>query len=56
MKKFANFFGSCFYVVGALGGFGVAIANKAYFIASCVVVLAVLAYPTVKDMVKDLMS
>ena len=56
MRKLVDFLGGCFYIVGALGGFGVAIAHKSYFIASCVAALAVMAFPTVKEMVKDLLN
>lgn len=56
MKKIWNFFGICFYVVGAIGGFGNAMMNRSYFIASCVIVLAVLAFPEAKRMVKDLLN
>lgn len=56
MKKFGDFFGMCAYTVGSIGGFGVAVYNKSYFIAACVAVLAVMAFPTVKEMVKDLNS
>lgn len=56
MKKWIDFFGICFYTVGTIGGFGVAIANGCYFIASCVAALGVLAFPTVKEMFKDLQN
>lgn len=56
MKKFWNFFGLCFYAVGAIGGFGYAMYSGAYFIASCVVVLTILAFPEAKKMFKDMMN
>ena len=56
MKKFWNFFGLCFYTVGAIGGFGYVMYNGAYFIAFCVIVLAVLAFPEAKKMFKDMMN
>lgn len=56
MKKFWNFFGLCFYAIGAIGGFGYAMYSKAYFIASCVIVLVVLAFPEAKKMFKDMMN
>lgn len=52
MKKFLYFFAICAYVVGAIGGFGYAMYNKAYFISVCVVALAAMAFPTVKKFLK----
>ena len=56
MKKFWNFFVLCFYAVGAIGGFGYAMYSGAYFIASCVIVLTILAFPEAKKMFKDMMN
>ena len=56
MKKFWNFFGLCFYAVGTIGGFGNAMMNRSYFIASCVIILAILAFPEAKKMFKDMMN
>lgn len=47
-KSFFNWAAFCLWVVGALGGFGVAIANGYYFIACCVVALAAMAFPYAK--------
>lgn len=52
MKKFLYFFAICAYIVGAIGGFGYAMYNKAYFIAVCVVALAAMAFPTAKKFLK----
>lgn len=49
MKKFLYFFAMCAYGVGAIGGFGYALYCKAYFIAVCVVALAVMAFPKAKE-------
>ena len=54
MRKWVDFFGMCFYIVGTIGGFGVAVANGSYFIASCVAALAVMAFPTAKEMLDDI--
>ena len=54
MKKFVDFFGTCAYVVGSIGGFGLAVASGNYFIAACVLALSIMAFPTAKEMVKDL--
>lgn len=62
LKKFGYFFGMCAYAVGAIGGFGsiggfgYACYCKAYFIAVCVVALAVMAFPTVKSFYNKLMN
>lgn len=46
----------CAYVVGAIGGFGYAMYCKAYFIAVCVIALAVMAFPTVKSCYNKLIN
>ena len=56
LKKFGYFFGLCAYTVGAIGGFGYAAYCKAWFIAICVVVLAAMAFPTVKSFYNKLMN
>lgn len=56
LKKFGYFFALFAYAVGAIGGFGYALYNKAYFIAACVVALAVMAFPTVKSLFNKLMN
>lgn len=45
MKKFLQFFEMVAYVVGAIGGFGYALYSRAYLIAICIVILAVMAFP-----------
>lgn len=54
--KFGNFFGLCAYVLGAIGGFGYAMYSKAYLIAACIVVLAVMAFPKAKEWFKGLVG
>lgn len=58
MKKlnFPAFFGLCAYVLGAIGGFGYALYSKAYLIAACIVILAVMAFPKAKEWWKGLME
>lgn len=56
LKKIGYFFGLCAYTVGAIGGFGYACYCKAYFIAVCVVALAVMAFPTVKSFYNKLVN
>jgi len=53
-KKILRFFGLFAYAVGAIGGFGYSMYCKAYFIAVCVVVLAVMAFPTAQKWFKEL--
>ena len=48
MKKFLYFFGIAAYALGAIGGFGYAMYSHAYLIGICVVILAVMAFPTLK--------
>ena len=55
-NKIAKFFGTFAYAVGAIGGFGVSLHNKSYFIAVCVVVLAGMAFPTTKKWINDMMN
>lgn len=40
------------YAMGSIGGFGYAMYCKAYLIAAAVLVLAILAFPTIKDVWK----
>ena len=42
------------YLVGAIGGCGYALYSKAWFVAVCILVLAVMALPTVVALVKGL--
>ncbi len=54
IKKIGYFFGICAYALGAIGGFGYAIYCKAYLIAVAVLVLAAMAFPTLKKFFKGL--
>lgn len=58
MKKlnWIAFFGLCAYVLGAIGGLGYALYSKAYLIAVCIVVLAIMAFPKAKEWWKGLME
>lgn len=58
MKKlnFLAFFGLVAYVLGSIGGFGYAMYSKAYLIAVCIVVLAIMAFPKAKEWFKALME
>ena len=46
----------CLYVLGSIGGFGYALYCRAWLIAVGVVVLAVLAFPTVKRLFSEAQS
>lgn len=54
IKKIGYFFGICAYALGAIGGFGYAIYCKAYLIAVAVLVLAAMAFSTLKKFFKGL--
>lgn len=54
MKKgFINTFVLMLYAMGSTGGFGYACYCKAYVIAAAVLVLAILAFPTIKKVFKE---
>ena len=54
MKKYVYFFGLFAYAVGTIGGIGYACYSKAWFIAACVAVLAVMAFPKAKEFFEQL--
>ena len=54
MRKFISFFGLFLYIIGTIGGIGYCLYNKAYVIAIAVAVLSVMAFPTAKNMFKNL--
>jgi uncharacterized membrane protein len=54
MKKFIYFFALCAYAVGTIGGIGYACYSKAWFIAVCVAVLGIMAFPKAKEFFKKL--
>lgn len=54
--KALKFLGMCASFIGAVGGFGVAMHHKEYFIGVCILLLAGAAFPTVKKWVKELTS
>ena len=56
MKKILSFFGLCFYIVGAIGGLGWSLYGKGYFIACCVALLVVYAFPTAKKLYGNLLA
>ncbi len=41
------------YLVGSIGGFGYAVYSDAWFIAVCVLVLALLAFPVVRNIFNE---
>lgn len=56
MKKFIYFFALFAYAVGVIGGIGYACYCKEWFVAACVAVLGVMAFPKAKEFVKELTS
>lgn len=52
-KGFINTFVLMLYAMGSIGGFGYACYCKAYAIAAAVLVLAILAFPTIKKVFKE---
>jgi len=54
LKKIGYFFGLCAYALGVIGGFGCAMYVKSYAIAAAVIVLAAMAFPTVRTFFKKL--
>lgn len=56
LKKLYDFAVACVYVLGSIGGFGYAMYNKAYLIGVCVACVAAMAYPYVREAVKDLLA
>ena len=54
MEKMVSVFLLFAYLVGAIGGCGYALYSRAWFVAVCILVLAVMALPTVVALVKGL--
>ena len=55
-KGFINTFLLMLYAMGSIGGFGYACYSGAYLIAVAVLVLAILAFPTIKKVFKEWME
>lgn len=53
LKGLLQFITLALYVLGTIGGFGYACYSGAYLIAVAVLVLAVMAFPTVKRIFKE---
>lgn len=52
LKGIISMFLLMLYAMGSIGGFGYAMYCKAYLIAVAVLVLAILAFPTIKKVFK----
>jgi hypothetical protein len=52
LKGIISMFLLMLYAMGSIGGFGYACYCKAYVIAAAVLVLAILAFPTIKKVFK----
>lgn len=55
-KKFYEFFMCLFAVIGCIGGIGYCVWSGAWPVAAGIIVLSVLAYPTIKSYFGDLIS
>ena len=55
-NKVFYFFALWAYILGSIGGFGYALYSKAYLIAICILVLAILAFPTAKSYFQKLIA
>ena len=53
-KQFLSFIGICAYVMGTIGGFGFSVYGGSWPVAIAVVILAVIAWPTVKKLWNDM--
>jgi hypothetical protein len=53
LKGIISMFLLMLYAMGSIGGFGYACYCKAYVIAAAVLVLAILAFPTIKKVFKE---
>lgn len=55
-KQFLSFIGICAYVMGIIGGFGFSVYGGSWPVAIAVLILAVMAFPTAKQLWKNLNS
>lgn len=54
MRRILSFFGLCAYTLGSIGGFSYCLYGRQYPISVCVLILAVMAFPTAKKLFKEL--
>lgn len=52
-KGFLNTFLLMLYAMGTIGGFGYAMHRKAYVIAVAVLIVAAMAFPTIRKVFKE---
>ena len=55
-KQFISFLGICAYTMGTIGGFGFSAWGGSWPVAIAVLILAVMAFPTAKQLWKNLNS
>lgn len=55
-KQFISFIGICAYTMGTIGGFGFSAWGGSWPVAIAVLILAVMAFPTAKQLWKNLNS
>lgn len=53
LKGIISMFLLMLYAMGSIGGFGYAMYCKAYVIAAAVLIVAVMAFPTIKKVFKE---
>lgn len=53
-KQFLSFIGICAYAMGTIGGFGFSAWGGSWPVAIAVLILAVMAWPTVKKLWNDM--
>lgn len=56
MNKIYDFFAAVAYVLGTIGGVAYLLYYRQWFIAVAVAVVAAMAFPFVRDRVKDLLG
>lgn len=53
MKQLINFFALVAYMLGTIGGFGYAVWGGSWPVGIAVIVLAILAFPTVRNIFQE---
>lgn len=56
MKKILAFLTICAFALGSVGGFLSTVLTHSYLIAGCVIILAILAFPKVKQAYDELLA
>lgn len=56
VKKLLSFLGICGWTLGSIGGLGYSLYIHQYAVAGAIVVVAAMAFPTLKKFVKNLID